>query len=65
MSDLNQCQHEWTGGVLWAVASTEHPKLAIHNPEQHVGHVPLEYCIHCGVVRLPEGYQGKGGNIAF
>jgi hypothetical protein len=65
MGKLNECEHKWRPNALWAVAYHKDPRLAKNDPGgPDVGYVPLEYCIDCGVVRLPEKYHGHA-NISY
>ena len=55
MENPNQCEHMWQGGFLWVKASLENPaKQKLNEP---VEYVPLERCIHCGLLRLTDDPQ--------
>jgi len=52
MENPNQCEHMWQGDFLWVTVSLENP--AKQKPNEPVEYVPLERCIHCGLLRLTD-----------
>lgn len=50
MQNPNQCEHMWQGDFVWVAVSFENP--AKQRSSQPVEYVPLERCIHCGILRL-------------
>jgi hypothetical protein len=53
MKNPNECEHMWQGDFLWVAVSLENP--ANQKSDQPVEYVPLERCIHCGLLRLTDG----------
>ncbi len=62
MENPNRCEHMWQGDFLWVEVAFENP--ARQKPNEPVEYVPLERCIHCGLLRLADDSRGAPG-LAF
>jgi hypothetical protein len=56
MENPNRCDHMWQGDFLWVKVAFENP--ATQKPNEPVEYVPLERCIHCGLLRLADDSRG-------
>ena len=58
-TNIITCDHQWIKGAFYIIAAKDFDETISKKPSKYI---QIEYCVKCGLIRLPKeyiGYQGE------